>query len=89
MGEIETVGVRGEEMRVIALFRFLSGLILCFKFQVLNGSKYNHKADVYSFAICLWETYVCDMPFPNLTIREMAAIVNQVHSCSNLISPIF
>lgn len=43
--------------------------------EVLDGKPYNHKADAYSFGICLWEIYCCDMPFPNLAVRDMIAIV--------------
>ncbi|CAN6693981.1 unnamed protein product [Malus baccata var. baccata] len=30
-------------------------------FGVLDGKPYNMKCDVYSFGICLWEIYCCDM----------------------------
>ncbi|KAM1341205.1 hypothetical protein ACFX2F_005690 [Malus domestica] len=33
--------------------------------EVLDGKPYNRKCDVYSFGICLWEIYCCDMPYPN------------------------
>ncbi|XP_054817807.1 serine/threonine-protein kinase STY13-like [Prosopis cineraria] len=32
--------------------------------EVLNGKPYNKKCDVYSFGICLWEIYCCDLPYP-------------------------
>nr|XP_025884468.1 serine/threonine-protein kinase STY13-like [Solanum lycopersicum] len=32
--------------------------------EVLSGSSYDHKCDVYSFAICLWEMYACLFPYP-------------------------
>ena len=32
-------------------------------FQVIDGKPYDRKCDVYSFAICLWEIYCCDMPY--------------------------
>ena len=48
--------------------------------QVLNGSPYNRKCDVYSFGICLWEIYCCDMPYPDLSFSEVtSAVVRQVH----------
>ena len=47
-------------------------------FQVLDARPYNHKADVYSFGICLWEMYKCDMPYFNLSASQMEAIVKQV-----------
>lgn len=47
--------------------------------QVLNGSAYNRKCDVYSFGICLWEIYCCDMPYPDLSFSEVtSAVVRQV-----------
>ncbi|CAI7876593.1 unnamed protein product [Closterium sp. NIES-53] len=45
--------------------------------EVLECRPYNHRADVYSFGICLWEIYCCDMPFPDLDFKEMAAVVNK------------
>ncbi|KAI4326701.1 hypothetical protein MLD38_031988 [Melastoma candidum] len=46
--------------------------------EVLNGNPYNRKCDVYSFGICLWETYCCDMPYPDLSFSEMtSAVVSQ------------
>ncbi|GMQ10265.1 hypothetical protein CsSME_00053336 [Camellia sinensis var. sinensis] len=47
--------------------------------EVLNGSPYNRKCDVYSFGICLWEMYCCDMPYPDLSFSEVtSAVVRQV-----------
>lgn len=47
--------------------------------QVLNGNPYNRKCDVYSFGICLWEIYCCDMPYPDLSFSEVtSAVVRQV-----------
>jgi serine/threonine protein kinase len=47
--------------------------------QVLNGHPYNRKCDVYSFGICLWEIYCCDMPYPDLSFSEVtSAVVRQV-----------
>lgn len=46
--------------------------------EVLDGKPYNRKCDVYSFGICLWETYCCDMPYPDLSFTEMThAVVHQ------------
>lgn len=50
----------------------------CVAWQVLDGRPYNHKADVYSFGVCLWEIYCCDMPYPSLSLKDMAAVVNNV-----------
>ncbi|ESQ43650.1 hypothetical protein EUTSA_v10013816mg [Eutrema salsugineum] len=50
--------------------------------EVLNGNPYNRKCDVYSFGICLWEIYCCDMPYPDLTFSEVtSAVVRQVCNC--------
>lgn len=46
--------------------------------EVLGGKPYNRKCDVYSFGICLWETYCCDMPYADLSFAEMtSAVVKQ------------
>ncbi|TVU01149.1 hypothetical protein EJB05_53396 [Eragrostis curvula] len=46
--------------------------------EVLNGHPYNRKCDVYSFGICLWEVYCCDMPYPDLSFSEVtSAVVRQ------------
>ncbi|PVH38327.1 hypothetical protein PAHAL_5G230600 [Panicum hallii] len=46
--------------------------------EVLNGHAYNRKCDVYSFGICLWEIYCCDMPYPDLSFSEVtSAVVRQ------------
>ncbi|KAK8962657.1 Serine/threonine-protein kinase HT1 [Platanthera guangdongensis] len=46
--------------------------------EVLEGKPYNRKCDVYSFGICLWEIYACDMPYYNLTFSEVShAVVHQ------------
>ncbi|CAA3008009.1 serine/threonine-protein kinase HT1-like [Olea europaea var. sylvestris] len=46
--------------------------------EVLNGNPYNRKCDVYSFGICLWEIYCCDMPHPDLSFSEVtSAVVRQ------------
>ncbi|KAL9251005.1 Serine/threonine-protein kinase 52-like protein [Drosera capensis] len=46
--------------------------------EVFNGSPYNRKCDVYSFAICLWEIYCCDMPYADLSFSEVTnAVVHQ------------
>ncbi|KAK4427152.1 Serine/threonine-protein kinase EDR1 [Sesamum alatum] len=51
---------------------------LAFKVVVLNGNPYNRKCDVYSFGICLWEIYCCDMPYPDLSFSEVtSAVVRQ------------
>ncbi|CAM8949184.1 unnamed protein product [Rhodiola kirilowii] len=46
--------------------------------EVLQGKPYNRRCDVYSFGICLWEIYCCDMPYPNLSeIAISSAVVQQ------------
>ncbi|KAL8140067.1 hypothetical protein V2J09_006088 [Rumex salicifolius] len=45
--------------------------------EVLDGKPYNHKCDVYSFGICLWEIYCCDMPYADLSFAEVSSAVVQ------------
>ncbi|KAL9249121.1 Serine/threonine-protein kinase 52-like protein [Drosera capensis] len=46
--------------------------------EVLDGKPYNRKCDVYSFGICLWEIYCCDIPYPNLSFADLSvAVVRQ------------
>ncbi|CAK7346542.1 unnamed protein product [Dovyalis caffra] len=47
--------------------------------EVLDGKPYNRKCDVYSFGICLWETYCCDMPYPDLSFAEVSSAVVRQH----------
>ncbi|KAK9288523.1 hypothetical protein L1049_016982 [Liquidambar formosana] len=42
---------------------------------VLDGKPYNRRCDVYSFGICLWEIYCCDMPYPDLSFAEVSSAV--------------
>ncbi|KAK6913973.1 Serine-threonine/tyrosine-protein kinase, catalytic domain [Dillenia turbinata] len=43
--------------------------------EVLEGKPYNRRCDVYSFGICLWEIYCCDMPYPDLSFAEVSSAV--------------
>ncbi|KAG5514489.1 hypothetical protein RHGRI_035783 [Rhododendron griersonianum] len=43
--------------------------------EVLDGKPYNRKCDVYSFGICFWEIYCCDMPYPNLSFADVSSAV--------------
>uniref|UniRef100_A0A0D9Y045 non-specific serine/threonine protein kinase n=1 Tax=Leersia perrieri TaxID=77586 RepID=A0A0D9Y045_9ORYZ len=46
--------------------------------EVLEGLPYNRKCDLYSFGICLWEIYCCDMPYPELSFSDVSsAVVHQ------------
>ncbi|CAL1411293.1 unnamed protein product [Linum trigynum] len=36
---------------------------------------YNRRCDVYSFGICLWEIYCCDMPYPDLSFADVTSAV--------------
>ncbi|CAM8889430.1 hypothetical protein QQ045_027532 [Rhodiola kirilowii] len=47
--------------------------------EVLDGKPYNRKCDVYSFGICLWEIYCCDMPYRNLSFAELSSAVVAQH----------
>ncbi|MBA0853080.1 hypothetical protein Goshw_013201 [Gossypium schwendimanii] len=48
--------------------------------EVLDGKPYNRKCDVYSFGICLWEIYCCDMPYADHSFAEVSSAV----VCQNL-----
>lgn len=43
--------------------------------EVLDGKPYNRKCDVYSFGICLWEIYCCDLPYMDLSFAEVSSAV--------------
>lgn len=43
--------------------------------EVLDGKPYNRKCDVYSFGVCLWEIYCCDLPYINLSFAEISSAV--------------
>ncbi|KAL3507863.1 hypothetical protein ACH5RR_033245 [Cinchona calisaya] len=47
--------------------------------EVLDGKPYNRKCDVYSFGICLWEIYCCDLPYPDLSFAEVSSAVVRQH----------
>ncbi|CAG7866299.1 unnamed protein product [Brassica rapa] len=43
--------------------------------EVLEGKPYNRKCDVYSFGVCLWEIYCCDMPYADCSFAEISHAV--------------
>uniref|UniRef100_A0A803LFN4 Protein kinase domain-containing protein n=1 Tax=Chenopodium quinoa TaxID=63459 RepID=A0A803LFN4_CHEQI len=43
--------------------------------EVFDGKPYNRKCDVYSFGICLWEIYCCDMPYHDLSFADVSSAV--------------
>ncbi|KAM7259695.1 hypothetical protein ACFE04_015436 [Oxalis oulophora] len=43
--------------------------------EVLDGKPYNRSCDVYSFGICLWEIYCCDMPYRNRSFIDASGAV--------------
>ncbi len=46
--------------------------------EMIQHGSYNHKVDVYSFGIVLWELITGLLPFQNMTAVQAAfAIVNQ------------
>jgi serine/threonine protein kinase len=66
----------------LSMLCYVMCLTLAFHVKVLNGNPYNRKCDVYSFGICLWEIYCCDMPYPDLSFSEVtSAVVRQVKIC--------
>ncbi|KAJ1293634.1 hypothetical protein BS78_01G083700 [Paspalum vaginatum] len=40
--------------------------------EVLQGKPYDHKCDVYSFGIVLWETYCCAMAYANHSLADIS-----------------
>jgi len=38
--------------------------------EVANRKPYNHKVDVYSFGIILWELFACRKPFENMDAQQ-------------------
>jgi len=45
--------------------------------EVINHKPYDHKADVFSFAIVLWELVTSKIPYENLTPLQAALSVRQ------------
>nr|GFC47583.1 serine/threonine-protein kinase HT1-like [Tanacetum cinerariifolium] len=43
--------------------------------EVIDGKPYDRKCDVYSFAICLWEIYSCDMPYEDHDFAKLSSAV--------------
>ncbi|RYR37499.1 hypothetical protein Ahy_A09g042378 [Arachis hypogaea] len=43
--------------------------------EVLVGKPYNRRCDVYSFGICLWEIYCCDMPYSTRSFVDVSSAV--------------
>ncbi|KAJ8773803.1 hypothetical protein K2173_008266 [Erythroxylum novogranatense] len=43
--------------------------------EVFESKPYTSKCDVYSFGICLWEMYCCDVPYRNLSFSELTSAV--------------
>ncbi|KAK9669634.1 hypothetical protein RND81_13G145500 [Saponaria officinalis] len=43
--------------------------------EVIDGKPYDRKCDVYSFGICLWEIYCCDMPYADLSFADVSSAV--------------
>ncbi|XP_065875262.1 serine/threonine-protein kinase 54-like isoform X2 [Euphorbia lathyris] len=43
--------------------------------EVFFNEPYNRKCDVYSFGICLWEIYCCEMPYPNHNFSQATSAV--------------
>ncbi|KAH9612934.1 hypothetical protein KSS87_017135, partial [Heliosperma pusillum] len=43
--------------------------------EVLDGKPYDHKCDVYSYGICLWEMYCCAMPYAEFSFSEVSSAI--------------
>ncbi|BAF13161.2 Os03g0745700 [Oryza sativa Japonica Group] len=46
--------------------------------EVLQGRAYDHKCDVYSFGVLLWETYCCAMAYPNYSLADISYHVDKL-----------
>ena len=43
--------------------------------EILRGMVYNEKAEVYSFALCLWEIFSFSLPFADLGLGQMEVVL--------------
>jgi hypothetical protein len=43
--------------------------------EVLKGERYSERADVFSFAVCMWEVLTLRRPFPNVAPLRVASLV--------------
>ena len=43
--------------------------------EIINTARYNHKADVYAWAMVFWEMLYLDRPFPHYSIEEHKMMV--------------
>ncbi|XVE75056.1 hypothetical protein DITRI_Ditri12bG0066900 [Diplodiscus trichospermus] len=43
--------------------------------EVIDSKPYDRKCDVYSFGICLWEIYCCEVPYQNLGFSELTSAI--------------
>ncbi|KAL6540774.1 hypothetical protein OROMI_024657 [Orobanche minor] len=60
-------------------------------YMVLDGQPYNRKCDVYSFGICIWEVYCCDMPYADLSFAKVyrAVVLTELTSRNPQVLPEF
>uniref|UniRef100_A0A0D9WEA3 Protein kinase domain-containing protein n=1 Tax=Leersia perrieri TaxID=77586 RepID=A0A0D9WEA3_9ORYZ len=49
-----------------------TGTLIYMAPEVLDRKPYNHKCDVYSFGICLWEIYCCQMPYVDCNFADLS-----------------
>ncbi|XP_006653214.1 serine/threonine/tyrosine-protein kinase HT1-like [Oryza brachyantha] len=47
--------------------------------ELLVGKPYNHKCDVYSFGICLWEIYCCKILYMDVKFDNIKSAVLKKH----------
>uniref|UniRef100_J3N713 Protein kinase domain-containing protein n=1 Tax=Oryza brachyantha TaxID=4533 RepID=J3N713_ORYBR len=47
--------------------------------EVLTEKSYNYKCDVYSFGICLWEIYCCEMAYKDASFADIKSAVLNKH----------
>jgi len=61
------------------------GTLITMAPEILKGSKYNEKADVYSFAMLLWQIHTCERLYADLDDLSNEALEARI--CKNEIRP--
>ncbi|XP_026384325.1 serine/threonine-protein kinase STY13-like isoform X1 [Papaver somniferum] len=77
--KIADFGVARVEAKNASEMTVLTGTLGYMAPEVQRGDPYNRMCDVYSFGICLWEIYCCDMPFPHLSFTDVSSAFFQQH----------
>ncbi|KAJ8759042.1 hypothetical protein K2173_003280 [Erythroxylum novogranatense] len=73
--KVADFGVSRIQASVTSEMTGLTGTLGYMAPEVFENKPYTCKCDVYSFGICLWEIYCCDLPYPNLNFSELTSAV--------------